>query len=123
MTGQTPLQCNWTTGTFGSFVDTSAATTEAIYRALGAPSYIRVFNNNGIIRYLLRVDPTYNHNAWISYRFTGRTQAWLKGVSVRGGINNVLDSEPRQADEQYGYQSGTANVRGRQYTFEVSRKF
>jgi hypothetical protein len=35
----------------------------------------------------------------------------------------VLDSEPRQADEQYGYQSGTANVRGRQYTFEVSRKF
>jgi outer membrane receptor protein involved in Fe transport len=82
-----------------------------------------VFNDNGIIRYLLRVDPTYNHNAWISYRFTGRTQAWLKGVSVRGGINNVLDSEPRQTDEQYGYQSGTANVRGRQYTFEVSRKF
>jgi outer membrane receptor for ferrienterochelin and colicin len=118
-----PVSLGWFSTYFGSFVDTSAATTEAIYRALGAPSYIRVFNDNGIIRYLLRVDPTYNHNAWISYRFTGRTQAWLKGVSVRGGINNVLDSEPRQTDEQYGYQSGTANVRGRQYTFEVSRKF
>ena len=117
------LSAGWFTSYFGSFVDTSAATTEPITRALGAPSYIRVFNDNGITRYLLRVDPTYNHNAWVSYRFSGKSRAWLKGVTVRGGINNVLDAEPQLADEQYGYQAGTANVRGRQFTFELSRKF
>jgi len=117
------LSASWFSSYFGSFVDTSAATTEPIYRALGAPGYIRVFNDNGITRYLLRVDPAINHNAWVSYRFAGKNQPWLKGVTVRGGINNVMDEEPSLADEQYGYQSGTANVRGRQFTFEVSRKF
>ncbi len=117
------LSAGWFSSYFGSFVDTSAATTEPIYRALGAPGYIRVFNDNGITRYLLRVDPAINHNAWVSYRFSGKNRPWLKGVTVRGGINNVMDDEPPLADEQYGYQSGTANVRGRQFTFEVSRKF
>ena len=120
---QGPVSAGWFTSYFGSFVDTSAATTEAIYRALGAPGYIRVFNDNGITRYLLRVGPAYNHNTWVSYRFAGRDRPWLKGVTLRLGVNNVLDSEPRQADEQYGYQGGTANIRGRQYTFELSRKF
>ncbi|MBC7368840.1 MAG: hypothetical protein H7343_18850 [Undibacterium sp.] len=54
-------------------MDTSAATTGPIYRALGAPGYIRVFNDNGIVRYLLRVDPAINHNAWVSYRSRGKT--------------------------------------------------
>jgi hypothetical protein len=44
-------------------------------------------------------------------------------VTVRGGINNVMDSEPQLADEQYGYFSSTMNPRGRQFTMEVSRKF
>jgi outer membrane receptor protein involved in Fe transport len=48
---------------------------------------------------------------------------WLRGVTVRGGINNVLDTEPQLADEQYGYFSSTMNPRGRQFTMEVSRKF
>ena len=76
------LSAGWFTSYFGSTVDTSAATTEPIYRALGSPSYIRVFNDNGITRYVLRVDPTYNHNVWASYRFAGKNSAWLKGVSV-----------------------------------------
>jgi outer membrane receptor protein involved in Fe transport len=90
---------------------------------LGAPDYIRVFNDNGITRYLLRVDPSINHNAWMSYRFDGRGHAWLKGVTLRGGINNVFDTEPQLADEQYGYFPGTANVRGRQFTMEFSKRF
>ncbi len=117
------ISAGWFTSYFGSTVDTSAATTEAIFRALGSPDYIRVYNDNGITRYLLRIKPTYNHNAWASYRFSGKQGAWLKGVTVRGGINNVLDAEPRLADEQYGYLAGSANPRGRQFTFEVSRKF
>ena len=104
-------------------VDTSAATTEPIYRALGGPDYIRVFNDNGITRYLLRVEPYINHNAWISYRFDRGSRSWLKGVTLRGGLNNVFDTEPPLGDEQYGYQSGTANVRGRQFTMEIAKRF
>ncbi len=120
---QGPLSAGWFTSYFGTFVDTSAATTEAIYRALGAPDYIRVFNDNGITRYLLKVDPSINHNAWVSYRFDRNASPWLRGVTVRGAINNVFDTDPHVVDEQYGYQSGTFNVRGRQFSLEVSKRF
>jgi hypothetical protein len=40
-----------------------------------------------------------------------------------GGINNVLDTDPPLADEQFGYLAGTANPRGRQFTLDLSRKF
>lgn len=120
---QGPVAAGWFTSFFGSFVDTSAATTQQIYEALGKPEYIQVFNDNGITRYLLRVDPQVAHNAWISYRFDRKDNRWLRGVTVRGGINNVLDTEPALADEQYGYQPGSFNVRGRQFTLEVSKRF
>jgi outer membrane receptor protein involved in Fe transport len=121
---QGPVSAGWFTSYFGSFVDTSAATTEPIYEALGRPEYIQVFNDNGITRYLLRVDPQFNHNAWISYRFDrNNASRWLSGVTIRGGINNVFDTEPALVDEQYGYQPGTFNVRGRQFTMEVSKRF
>ena len=120
---QGPVSAGWFANYFGATVDTSAATTEAIYRALGSPEYIRVFNDNGITRYLLKVDPMITHNAWISYRFDKDARPWLKGVSVRGGINNVFDTDPQLADEQYGYISGSANPRGRQFTMEVSKRF
>ena len=64
-----------------------------------------------------------NHNAWISYRFDRGSGGWLRGVSARLGLNNVLDSEPPLADETYGYAGGSANVRGRQVTLEITRKF
>ena len=120
---QGPVAAGWFTSYFGSFVDTSAATTEPIYRALGFPNYIKVFNDNGVTRYLLRVDPSFSHNAWLSYRFDKSARAWLRGVTVRGGINNVFDRAPQLADEQYGFFSGSANPRGRQFTTDVSRKF
>jgi len=44
-------------------------------------------------------------------------------VTIRGGINSVFDQEPALADEQYGYQPGTFNVRGRQFTMEISKRF
>jgi outer membrane receptor protein involved in Fe transport len=120
---QGPVSAGWFSSYFGSFVDTSAATTEPIYTALGRPEYIQVFNDNGIIRYLLRVEPQINHNAWISYRFDRTSHRFLRGLTVRGGINNVFDEEPALADEQYGYQPGTFNVRGRQFTMEVTKRF
>ena len=58
------------------------------------------------------------------YRFDRKAQSrWLQGVTLRGGINNVFDEDPALADEQYGYQPGTFNVRGRQFTMEVSKRF
>ena len=113
----------WFTSYFGGFVDTSAATTEAVYRALGQPDYISVFNDNGIVRYLLKVKPYIQHNTWVGYRFRAQANPWLKDVSLRVGINNFFDDDPPLADEAFGYQNGTANPRGRQFTFEVSRKF
>ena len=120
---QGPVSAGWFTSYFGSVVDTSAATTEPITRALGYPDYIKIFNDNGVTRYLYRVKPAINHNAWLSYRFDARSRAWLRGVTVRGGINNVLDTEPPLADEQYGYFTGSANPRGRTFTLDISRKF
>ena len=113
----------WFTSYFHSFVDLSAATTEPVYRALGQPDYIRVFNDNGITRYVLRVDPVFNHNAWIAYRFDRETRDWRRGLSLRLGLNNVLDTEPSLADETYGFAGGSANPRGRQATFEITKRF
>jgi iron complex outermembrane recepter protein len=113
----------WFTSYFDSYVDTGAETTQQIYQALGGPSYIRAFNDNGITRYLFRVSPSYQHNAWISYRFDRGARPWLQGASVRLGMNNVLDTEPPLTPDQYGYRSGAANPRGRQFTMEVSKRF
>ena len=99
-----------------------AVTTAQIYNALGGPDYIRAFNDNGLTRYLLRVDPYIQHNAWIGYRFA-RNRSWLEGASVRLGMNNVFDEDPPMSSDQYGYRTGGANPRGRQFTMEVSKKF
>lgn len=120
---QGPWSAGWFSSYFGSFVDTSAATTAAVYEALGNPGYIQVFNDNGITRYVLKVDPVINHNTWVSYRFERDAHPWLRGVTVRGGINNVFDREPPISDEGLGYQGGTSNVRGRQFTMEMSKRF
>ncbi len=115
----------WFTSYYGPFVDTSAATTEVIYKALGKPDYIKEYYDNGVVRYVLRVEPVIMHNAYLSYRFARTAHPWLQGLNVRGGINNVFDTEPSISDETQGtgYLGGVANVRGRQFTFEVSRAF
>jgi outer membrane receptor protein involved in Fe transport len=113
----------WFTSYYGTFVDTSAATTEAVYRALGAPRHIQVFNDNGITRYLLRVAPMITHNANVGYRWGAGAPRWLDGAAVRLQVNNVLDREPSLADETNGYVGGTSHVRGRQFALEISRRF
>jgi outer membrane receptor protein involved in Fe transport len=118
-----PWSAGWFTSYFDSFVDTGAETTAQIYQALGGPDYIKVYNDNGLPRYLLRVDPNLQHNAWISYRFERTAAPLLRGMTVRLGVNNVLDTDPPMSSDQYGFRSGTANPRGRQFTFDVSRSF
>ncbi|PTX97679.1 TonB-dependent receptor [Opitutus sp. ER46] len=118
-----PWGAGWFASYFGSFVDTSAATTEAVYRALGGPSYISTFNDNGIVKYYLRVDPYIQHNVWVSYNFKGKRFGWVSGTTMKVSLNNVFDTDPPLADEQYGYRTSAANPRGRQIAMELSKKF
>ena len=120
---RTAWTARWFTSYYGAFVDTSAATTAAVYQALGSPDYIRIFDDNGITRYLYRVKPFITHNASVSYRFPQNAASLLRGVTARVAVNNVFDTVPPLADEQYGYSAGTANARGRQFVLELSRKF
>jgi iron complex outermembrane receptor protein len=112
----------WFTNYYGSFMDTGAASTLAVYNALNRPDYIEIFNDVGNVqRYRYVVKKAINHNAYVSYRF-GRDAKLLSNVSARFGVNNVLDTEPPLADETFGYQGGTVNARGRMFYLELSKK-
>lgn len=113
----------WFASYYGGFVDTSAATTEAVYNALGAPDYIRVVDTNGVLQYFYNVRPYLQHNAWIGYNFKNSGNRWLRDIRIRVGVNNVFDVWPPLADEDYGYFTGSANPRGRQFSLEITRKF
>lgn len=117
------LSLGWFTSYYGPWVDTTATTTLAIFEALGRPSYIKVYNDDGVIRYLWRVNPWISHNATAAYRFAGAGRSRLRGVTVRGGVNNVLDVDPPVVDNGNGYQPGTGSVRGRQFYLEISKRF
>ena len=113
----------WFTNYYGAYVDTSAATTKPVWDALGNPDYISEFYDNGVVRYLLRIEPVITHNASVSRRFPNTARAWLRGVSVRLGINNLFDEEPSLIDEVHAYSSGTVNPRGRMFTVDISKSF
>ncbi|MES2692390.1 MAG: TonB-dependent receptor [Verrucomicrobiota bacterium] len=113
----------WFANYFGEFASTAAATTKVIYDALGQPKDITVINDNGILRYYLRVEPLVTHNAYVAYRFTRTSRPWLRDLSVRFGVNNVFDTWPPLADTAEAFQVGTADPRGRQFSLEVSRRF
>ena len=113
----------WFTSYFGRWVDTTALTTRAVYDALGGPDYIKVFNDDGIVRYAWHAQPTILHNLNFSWRPVGSDRKWLRGVTIRGGLNNVLNTPPVVIDNGYGYQPSTGGTRGRQYWMEISRRF
>jgi hypothetical protein len=112
----------WFTNYYGKFMDTGAASTLAVYDALGRPDYIEIFNDVGNVqRYRYVVKAAINHNAYVSYRF-GRSGNFLSNVTARFGLNNVLDTDPPLADETFGYQGGTVNARGRMFYLELTKK-
>jgi iron complex outermembrane receptor protein len=118
------LSAGWFTSYYGSFVDTSAGTTLAVYEYLGRPSYIdaTTTTNAGATRYLLRVEPAISHNASVGYRFDRRHKIPpLRNTSLRLGVNNVFNTDPPISDATFGYTSGTYNPRGRQYWLELAK--
>jgi len=113
----------WFTTYYGASADTSAATTEAIYEALGRPKSITVFNDNGIKRYYMRVKPATLHNFRITYAFGrgGEGQDYRNALTL--GVNNVFDAWPPVADEDEGFFVGTVNPRGRQFRLKFEHRF
>jgi outer membrane receptor protein involved in Fe transport len=106
----------WFTNYFGEFASTAATTTKAVYDALGAPKSIMVLNDAGIQRYYMRVAPYILHNAHLAYQFERGSRSRLRGITVRGGVNNVFDKIPPAVDVAESYQPGEGNPRGRQFT-------
>ena len=113
----------WFTQYYGEFASTAASTTKTLYEALGQPRHITVINDNGILRYYLRVAPFIQHNLQASYAAPATAPTWLRRARVTLGCNNVFDTWPPLADTAEGFQVGTANPRGRQFSLEFSRSF
>lgn len=114
----------WYTSYFGRWVDTTALTTRAVFDALGRPDYIKEFNDDGIVRYAWHVRPSTFHNLNLAWRAGRNTERkWLRNVSIRGGLNNVLNTPPVVIDNGLGFQPATGGTRGRQYWLEIGRRF
>lgn len=126
---------DWSAGWFTSYVkgtvDTSAALgvagtdsaiVDAVLAALNYPDYFREYSDTaGVTRLGYLVKDWISHNTYVNYRFPRRSHEWVRGTSVRVGINNVIDSDPPLADESRGYRTGGSNPRGRQYYLQLSK--
>ncbi|MDP3068912.1 MAG: TonB-dependent receptor [Opitutaceae bacterium] len=114
---------NWYTFYWGKFRDTSATVTESQYIALGQPSYITRYTSlAGVTSFQLVVDPTILHNFSVSYRFDRAHRIrQLRNTTVQASINNVFDKPPAWADENSGFQTGTANPRGQQFVLQITK--
>lgn len=120
----------WTAGWFanyyGKYVDTGTATTPEIYEVLGRPSYISVYvDSGGVRRYRYLVSSYMVHNTYLNYSFPrNRQNRWVSDLSLRVGVNNVLDEEPPLADEDFGYRRGAGtNARGRVFYSQITKRF
>ena len=106
-------------------VRTGATTTQAVYDALGRPNYIRVVTTNGSTSWVEIGDDQLQLNGSVSYRFGPGARSWLRGTSVRLGVNNLLDAQPTRSTSSTGYGGGTGSSVwvGRAFTVQLDRKF
>lgn len=109
---------------YASSVTGSATTTEGIYEALGRPGYIAKVYDNGIYNYRQVEGDSLSFNASVEYRFDDRRPGWLRGVSVRVGVNNLTDEEPPLSSATSGYSSSTSQhlFPGRTWSLRLSRR-
>jgi iron complex outermembrane receptor protein len=105
----------------GSYADTSASLSQAVYDQLGQPDYI--FPIDGV--YYLRVDDSVTFNAFGSYTFRADASAWLDDVTVRLGVKNLTDEEAPLTSDPAGYDSAVYNsvAAGRTWTLRLSKNF
>jgi hypothetical protein len=115
----------WFISYFGPYVDTDAATTQAVYEALGRPDYISSYIiSTGARVYRYEVTRLVNHNCYINYSFPRRSKSVLGDLSLRLGVNNVFDVDPPLGASATGYQQGAGtNPRGRAFYGQVAKRF
>jgi len=111
----------------GSFADSNATTTAAIYESLGRPDYIvpQYSGNANVYRY--KVDDVLYFNAFGAYSFDSDKAPWLADSSIKLGIINLTDKAPPVSSGNFGF--GYSSVvhsgllQGRAFTLEVTKKF
>ena len=70
---------------------------------------------------LFRGDDWFTLNASISYTIENDTG--LDGTRIKFGFNNIFNQDPPIADESYGFFGELHSARGRQFSFEIQKKF
>lgn len=70
---------------------------------------------------LFRGDDWFTLNASISYTIENDTA--LDGTRIKFGFNNLFNEDPPIADESYGFFGELHSARGRQFSFEIQKKF
>ena len=109
----------------GSFGDTGATTTAAVYESLGKPSYIVKQMDNNAFVYRYRVSDVVTFNASLGYAFGKESNPWLRNTKMKIGVINLTDREPPLASGSMGFNAAVHNslFPGRNWTLELSRKF
>lgn len=68
-----------------------------------------------------RVDDWFTMNASISYTINNDTG--LDGTRIKFGFNNIFNEEPPLSDELFAFDGALHSARGRQFRFEIQKKF
>lgn len=110
--------------TYQSRTYTGATVSQATFDNLGGAPYLKYIYNNGAAAIRELGDPQYQVNLGVGYRFGRERSAWLRGASVRLGVNNLLDDKPSRRADQTGYSGsiGSSLWVGRAYSLSLTRE-
>lgn len=109
----------------GSWADSSATTTAAVYSSLGEPSYLSKQFDSGQYLYRYKVRDVLSFNGSLGYRFGKDAARWLQRSSVKLGVVNLADVRPPLASGAFGYSASVHGslFAGRTWTVELTRQF
>ncbi|MCX6955742.1 MAG: TonB-dependent receptor [Verrucomicrobia bacterium] len=109
----------------GSYADSSATTTAAVYNTLGTPKYLSRQFTDGNYAYRYRVHDVVSFNSYVSYRFNAQAAKWLRESSIRLGVVNLTDKEPPLVSGAFGYSAGVHGslFAGRTWSLELTKRF
>ena len=71
-------------------------------------------------RVFYRVDDWFTLNANVSYRFE---EGFLEDTTIRVGVNNVFDSDPPLADQNFGFYGSIHSATGRFFYLDLRKTF
>lgn len=95
-------------------------------------SYVGSVYDTSVVRDNLIVSDDPNANFYpvedwftmnFSIAYTIKNDTALNGTRLRFAINNLFDKDPPLADESYGFLSELHSARGRQFSFQLRKKF